>query len=165
MKRLFPLQPAWQTQKLRVGDILLKVSGVPLTGLTLRQSLDILRTSPARSTLTVCRVVEALAPTPLPPPAEPSRRQSVIRSYSYTPATEAYCRQQQQQQQDERDGNQNYKAAAAPSSLLVKKQYGEFTVELTKVNGSLGFTLNKHAAGKEKTKTFRWQKPGNPVLS
>ena len=28
-------------------------------------------------------------------------------------------------------------------SPLVKKQYGEFEIELTKVNGSLGFTLSK----------------------
>ena len=28
-------------------------------------------------------------------------------------------------------------------SPLVKKEYGEFEIELTKVNGSLGFTLSK----------------------
>ncbi|CAB4060299.1 unnamed protein product [Lepeophtheirus salmonis] len=34
LKKIFPLQPAWETGKLRQGDILLKVSGIPVDTLT-----------------------------------------------------------------------------------------------------------------------------------
>jgi len=80
IKKIFPLQPAWETSKLRVGDILLKVSGIPLTGLHLRQALDILRTSPSLTLLQVCRVSEP--PSPWSGPSAPRSRSSVVRSYS-----------------------------------------------------------------------------------
>ena len=51
VKKIFPLQPAWETGRLRIGDILLRVSGVPLSGLSLRQALDILRSSPGLTSL------------------------------------------------------------------------------------------------------------------
>ena len=41
---------------IQVGDILLKVSGVPLSSLNLRQALDILRTSPPTTCLLVNRL-------------------------------------------------------------------------------------------------------------
>jgi hypothetical protein len=37
----------------QVGDVILKVSGAPLSGLSLRQALDILRSSPPVTTLQV----------------------------------------------------------------------------------------------------------------
>ena len=93
VKKIFPLQPAWETGKLKVhfhplipsfntvycplwtqlmyieydhvflhsqiGDIILRVSGIPLSALNLRQALDILRTSPPITTLQVCRVSDS----------------------------------------------------------------------------------------------------------
>merc|ERR1719431_987632 len=59
VKKIFPLQPAWETGKLKVGDIILRVSGIPLAALTLRQALDILRTSPHLTLLQVCRVSDS----------------------------------------------------------------------------------------------------------
>ena len=55
VKKLFPLQPAWQTGMIQPGDILLKADQKILTGLTLRQALDVLRCSPPVTTLLVCR--------------------------------------------------------------------------------------------------------------
>lgn len=59
VKKIFPLQPAWETGKLKIGDIILRVSGIPLSALNLRQALDILRTSPPLTMLQVCRVSDS----------------------------------------------------------------------------------------------------------
>jgi len=86
IKRIFPLQPAWETAKLKVGDILLKVSGVPLSSLNLRQALDILRTSPATTTLQVCRVSDpGSSSSQNSSPNNSKSRSTVVRSYSYGP--------------------------------------------------------------------------------
>ena len=45
IKKVFPLQPAWETGKLNTGDIILSAGGVPLSALTLRQAIDVLRSS------------------------------------------------------------------------------------------------------------------------
>lgn len=54
IKRLFPHQAAWATGMLQPGDILLEVNGIPLTGLTNYEALEVLRTTPNYVTLTVC---------------------------------------------------------------------------------------------------------------
>ena len=45
VKKVFPLQPAWETGRLSPGDIILSVGGLPLSGLTIRQAIDILRSN------------------------------------------------------------------------------------------------------------------------
>ena len=45
IKKVFPLQPAWETGKLNTGDIILSAGGVPLSALTTRQAIDVLRSS------------------------------------------------------------------------------------------------------------------------
>ena len=45
IKKIFPLQPAWETGRLKIGDILLSAGGVPLSALTIRQAIDVLRSS------------------------------------------------------------------------------------------------------------------------
>jgi len=86
IKKVFPLQPAWETGKLKIGDILLKASGIPLSSLTLRQALDILRSSPSVTILQVCRTPDTtgISWTGHSPPKS---RSNVVRSYSYTPPT------------------------------------------------------------------------------
>ena len=86
VKKIFPLQPAWETGRLRIGDLLLKVSGVPLSGLSLRQALDILRSSPGLTTLQVCRVTDNSGNSWSVQPA-PRSRSSIVRSYSYGPVS------------------------------------------------------------------------------
>jgi len=71
-----------------VGDVILRVSGIPLAGLTLRQALDILRTSPSLTLLQVCRVTDpncaSLRSNESPPRTV---RSNVVRSYSYGPVS------------------------------------------------------------------------------
>lgn len=86
IKKIFPLQPAWQTAQLKIGDVILKVSGVPLSGLSLRQALDILRTSPPSTKLLVCRIPDPVTASNLnSSPTNSNHRSSVVRSYSYGP--------------------------------------------------------------------------------
>lgn len=87
IKKVFPLQPAWETGHLKVGDVILKVSGTPLTSLSLRQALDILRSSPPVTSLQVCRIPEASIGNSWHPHTPPKSRSSVVRSYSYGPNT------------------------------------------------------------------------------
>jgi len=86
IKKIFPLQPAWETGKLKIGDVILLVSGVPVSGLSLRQALDILRTSPPSTKLLVCRIPDPVTSSNLnSSPNNPRHRSSVVRSYSYGP--------------------------------------------------------------------------------
>ena len=57
IKKIFPLQPAWEAGKLNPGDIILSAGGVPLSALTLRQAIDVLRSSHSGTItrLVVCR--------------------------------------------------------------------------------------------------------------
>ena len=139
IKKIFPLQPAWQSGRLQSGDIILKAGGLPLTGLNLRQALDILRSGPASTKLLVHR------PTPSiqindPDNVSGRQRTSVCRSYSYTPATQPHPLSLLSVTDNGPmlDNNQND-----------VKKYGEFSIELRKVNGSLGFTLCRGAAEHE----------------
>ena len=90
-------QPAWQTGLIQPGDILLKADTRELTGLSLRQALDVLRCSPPTTTLVVCRpqsdyfvenesdIAEDFQRDEAMSPSKFFSR--VLRSYSYTPAT------------------------------------------------------------------------------
>ena len=49
------MQPAWESGQFQEGDILISAGGQPLSGLTLRQALDVLRSSPPVTTIFVCR--------------------------------------------------------------------------------------------------------------
>jgi len=156
VKKVFPLQPAWETSKLRVGDILLRVSGIPLTGLHLRSALDILRTSPPVTLLQVCRVSEP--PTPWAPPRQ---RSSVVRSYStgqqepqlslchtdsmdieLSPPSPSppYSREWSPEEESTMELLQPVETALRNSR---KSVVGQFSISLTKVSKSLGFTLRQ----------------------
>lgn len=185
VKKIFPLQPAWETARLRIGDILLRVSGVPLSGLSLRQALDILRSSPGLTSLQVCRVTDNSGNSWSVQPA-PRSRSSIVRSYSYGPvsgpAMEAVLtpRRPPFPPQTPRSNLSLCSGESmdievsppSPSSSSVSSRewspadddsetldilkpvektlknsnqnfYGEFSLSLTKVNGSLGFTLRQ----------------------
>ena len=96
----FSFQPAWQTGLIQAGDILLKADSRELTGLSLRQALDVLRCSPPTTTLIVCRpqsdyyvdrpenegdIAQDFNRDETMSPSKFFSR--VLRSYSYTPAT------------------------------------------------------------------------------
>lgn len=190
VKKIFPLQPAWETSKLRVGDIILRVSGIPLTSLNLRQALDILRTSPPVTLLQVCRVSDPSGNSWCSLQA-PRNRSSIVRSYSYGQPydLEQLCRDNSPEQtfgtrscesqtwkgsfslgngdadsmdieisppspaypssrewspdEDDHDSTlsllQPVEAALRNSRAVV----GQFSISLTKVSGSLGFTLRQ----------------------
>lgn len=199
VKKIFPLQPAWETGRLRIGDILLRVSGLPLSGLSLRQALDILRSSPAVTVLHVCRVTDNSGNSWSVQPA-PRARSSIVRSYSYgpvsVPAMEGIQTPRRpplhvsndighvsQCQDTSMTLSSNLSLCSgesmdieisppSPSSSSVSSRewspadddsetldilkpventlknsgpafYGEFTINLKKVNGSLGFTLRQ----------------------
>lgn len=193
VKKIFPLQPAWETGKLRIGDILLRVSGVPLSGLSLRQALDILRSSPAVTVLQVCRVTDNCGNSWGAQPAAPRQRSSIVRSYSYgpvsVPAMAGILTPRRPGPSTEHPGpsitpssnlslcsgesmdieisppspstssasSREWSPAEEDSETLdilkpvettlrnsqSQTFYGEFTINLKKVNGSLGFTLRQ----------------------
>merc|ERR1719208_235380 len=197
VKKIFPLQPAWETGKLRIGDILLRVSGVPLSGLSLRQALDILRSSPAVTLLQVCRVSDNSGNSWSVQPA-PRSRSSIVRSYSYgpvsvpamegiltprrpqlhvsepeseivdtsdftprsnlslcsgesmdieisppSPSTSSVSSRQWSPADDDSETLDILKPVEKTLKNSGSQNYGEFTISLTKVNGSLGFTLRQ----------------------
>ncbi|XP_043518961.1 uncharacterized protein LOC122533382 [Frieseomelitta varia] len=115
VKRLFPQQPAALSNKLQPGDILLAANGIPLTGLTNYEALEVLRTTPSTVELVVCRLPGDTSVTPPgAPPPPPARREPPppLRILN-------------------------------PLPPLQIEPYGEFDIEMTKVGGSLGFTLRK----------------------
>ncbi|XP_012258812.3 uncharacterized protein LOC105687602 isoform X2 [Athalia rosae] len=116
VKRLFPQQPAALSNKLQPGDILLAANGLPLTGLTNYEALEVLRTTPNTVELVVCRPPGAdavVSPLGAPPPP-PARREIPPPLRIFTPLPP-----------------------------LQIEPCGEFDIEMTKVGGSLGFTLRK----------------------
>jgi len=205
VKKIFPLQPAWETGKLKVGDIILRVSGIPLASLNLRQALDILRTSPPQTLLQVCRVSDNSGNSWCAQPFSKTNRASIVRSYSYGPVTlptPDSVRVPHKKHSDPTSGrpplpplpqhhdstgrptllvpalsiSQSMDIEDSPSSPATSREwspveklptedlpspdtltilapvettlrnsiyYGEFTISLTKVNGSLGFTLRQ----------------------
>ncbi|KAK4880875.1 hypothetical protein RN001_004194 [Aquatica leii] len=120
IKRLFPHQPAATCGLLNVGDLLLEVNGITLTGLTNYEALEVLRTSPSQVELTVSRpppdvlsCVSPISEVPPPPPRRepPNTLNLTPPPYQPTPEDDLY--------------------------------HGEFEITLTKINFSLGFTLRK----------------------
>ncbi|XP_014477213.1 PREDICTED: uncharacterized protein LOC106745796 [Dinoponera quadriceps] len=115
VKRLFPQQPAALSNKLQSGDILLAANGIPLTGLTNYEALEVLRTTPSTVELVVCRLPgDSNVTPPGAPPPPPARREPPppLRILN-------------------------------PLPPLQIEPCGEFDIEMTKVGGSLGFTLRK----------------------
>lgn len=131
VKKVFPMQPAWESRQFQEGDVLISAGGKSLSGMTLRQALDVLRSSPPITTLVVCRPVH---PEPCQLLAPPSSQKSSkrIRSYSFTPASIQHslsiCDENNEEDMDVLDANLN-------------NNYGEFQLVLKKINGSLGFSL------------------------
>lgn len=117
IKRLFPHQPAWQSGRLRPGDVLLAVNGEPLSGLTNHEALEVLRTASDHVVLTVAR--------PSRPPSWAHASPGVQGGMQGGPRQPPQCLQ-------------------LPSQRLPRQDScGELEVALTKVQGSLGFTLRK----------------------
>lgn len=120
IKKLYPQTPAWLCGQLEVGDILLQANDNPLTGLTSHEALEMLRTVGQEVTLEICR----------PPPGtmgddedlpDGGNTLGVVSTSLTTPNT-----------------SHNYLSPSPSFSSC-----GEFEVQLTKVAGSLGFTLRK----------------------
>jgi len=197
IKKIFPLQPACETGQLEEGDVILKVSGVPLSNLSLRQALDILRTSPPSTILLVCRLPDPCVENSRSSPPFTKVRSNIGRSYSYGPfnnVTSWECHRAASSQdarnrtlgdfssvppglsstgdsmeieispatpekewsptQDESRGDEggmeNTMDLLKPiqqalnnnnNRKVSNRVVGEFSIQLTKVNGSLGFSL------------------------
>ena len=59
---MFPGQPAENSEKLRVGDIIMAANGIPLAGKTSRDAINVLRDQPTRVVLTVKRDPSSIPP-------------------------------------------------------------------------------------------------------
>ncbi|XP_026733175.1 uncharacterized protein LOC113497692 isoform X2 [Trichoplusia ni] len=162
IRRLYPPQPAWRTGRLAPKDLLLSANGVPLAGLSTYEALEVLRTAAARVELRVCRppsdVVDSVTPpepptpparTPHPPhlpPLDPLNchpmhaRLSQTTSSATTSSSEGRGRREASPEPDRRDLRLPDLDRPMP---VYDVQYGEFDIIMTKVNGSLGFTLRK----------------------
>ncbi|CAH1971377.1 unnamed protein product, partial [Acanthoscelides obtectus] len=114
VKRLFPHQPASACGLLNVGDLLLGANGVALTGLTNYEALEVLRTASSQVELKVCR-----------PPPDVLNCVSPISEVPPPPP-----------RRDPPSGM----AFCTPEDECY---HGEFEITLTKIQGSLGFTLRK----------------------
>ncbi|XP_013180222.1 PREDICTED: uncharacterized protein LOC106126858 isoform X2 [Papilio xuthus] len=162
IRRLYPPQPAWRTGRLAPRDLLLAANGVPLAGLSTYEALEVLRTAATRVELRVCRppsdALESLTPpdpptppvrTPHPPhlpPLDPLNchplhaRLSQTTSSATTSSSEGRGRREVSPEPDRRDLHLPDLDKPLP---VYDIQYGEFDIVMTKVNGSLGFTLRK----------------------
>ncbi|KAJ0175755.1 hypothetical protein K1T71_008914 [Dendrolimus kikuchii] len=162
IRRLYPPQPAWRTGRLAPRDLLLSANGVPLAGLSTYEALEVLRTAGARVELRVCRppsdVLESITPpdpptpparTPHPPhlPLDPLNchpmhaRLSQTTSSATTSSSEGRGRREASPEVDHR---RDLRLPDLDRPLPVYDiTYGEFDIIMTKVNGSLGFTLRK----------------------
>lgn len=162
IRRLYPPQPAWRTGRLAPRDLLLAANGVPLAGLSTYEALEVLRTASPRVELRVCRpppdVIESITPpdpptppvrTPHPPhlpPLDPLNchpmhaRLSQTTSSATTSSSEGRGRREPSPEHD----RQELRLPDLDNNFPVYDiQYGEFDIIMTKVNGSLGFTLRK----------------------
>lgn len=118
IKKLYPQTPAWLCGQLEVGDILLHANNNPLTGLSSHEALEMLRTAEREVTLEVCR----------PPPGTFTQGEDVSEGGSGVISTSLTLPSTSHQY-------------LSPSPSF--SSCGEFEVTLTKVGGSLGFTLRK----------------------
>ncbi|XP_026752143.3 uncharacterized protein LOC113512452 isoform X2 [Galleria mellonella] len=162
IRRLYPPQPAWRTGRLAPRDLLLSANGVPLAGLSTYEALEVLRTASPRVELRVCRpppdALESVTPpdpptpptrTPHPPhlpPLDPLNchpmhaRLSQTTSSATTSSSEGKGRREASPEVERRDLRLPDLDRPLP---VYDVQYGEFDIVMTKVNGSLGFTLRK----------------------
>ena len=141
VKKVFPMQPAWESGQFQEGDILIRAGGQSLSGLTLRQSLDLLRSSPPVISLIVCRPRDEKFRQNienLPLKQVPNKR---IRSYSFTPATRTLSICDQDRNSDVIADEMEVDSSNGSCVFQTNNNYGEFTVVLNKINGSLGFSL------------------------
>ena len=135
VKKVFPMQPAWESGQFQEGDILISAGGQSLSGLSLRQALDVLRSSPPVTCICVCRPsMGPIVPNQLEIADRPKPSNKRIRSYSFTPASI----QQSLSVCDETDDSEIMEVEDLSG---FKSNYGEFVVCLNKINGSLGFSL------------------------
>ncbi|CAH0714566.1 unnamed protein product, partial [Brenthis ino] len=166
IRRLYPPQPAWRTGRLAPKDLLLSANSVPLAGLSTYEALEVLRTASTRVELRVCRppsdVLESV--TPPDPPTPPARtphphllldplnchplhaRLSQTTSSATTSSSEGRGRREASPE-DRRTQDLHLPDLDRPLPVY-DIQYGddgsvEFDIIMTKVNGSLGFTLRK----------------------
>ncbi|XP_050346779.1 uncharacterized protein LOC126771099 isoform X2 [Nymphalis io] len=163
IRRLYPPQPAWRTGRLAQKDLLLSANGVPLAGLSTYEALEVLRTASTRVELRVCRppsdVLESVTPpdpptppvrTPHPPhlPLDPLNchplhaRLSQTTSSATTSSSEGRGRREASPETERRTQDLHLPDLDRPLPVY-DIQYGEFDIIMTKVNGSLGFTLRK----------------------
>ncbi|XP_045129393.1 mucin-5AC-like [Portunus trituberculatus] len=118
IKKLYPQTPAWLCGQLEVGDVLLHANDNPLTGLSSHEALEMLRTTDREVTLEVCR----------PPPGTFTAGEDVSDGGSGVISTSLTLP----------STSHNYLSPSPSFSSC-----GEFELTLTKVGGSLGFTLRK----------------------
>ncbi|XP_055378160.1 putative uncharacterized protein DDB_G0282133 isoform X2 [Condylostylus longicornis] len=155
IKRLFPHQAAWSTGKLQTGDIILESNGIPLTGLTNYEALEVLRTLPNDVELLICRPVDEQykklsPPTEPPKPPQRTQQQSIQTQTALEDMGVLMPYQQQQQQQQFINATQYLSDAAAvaaaaysTTAIIPTNCYGEFEIFMIKQQGSLGFTIHK----------------------
>ncbi|CAK1540669.1 unnamed protein product [Leptosia nina] len=161
IRRLYPPQPAWRTGQLAPRDLLLSANGVPLAGLSTYEALEVLRTAAARVELRVCRppsdVLESITPpdpptpparTPHPPhlPLDPLNCHPLHARLSQTTSSATTSSSEGRGRRDvsPEDRRVDLQLPDLDRPLPVYDiQYGEFDIVMTKVNGSLGFTLRK----------------------
>lgn len=128
IKKLYPQMPAWLCGQLRLGDIVLEANQLVLSGLASHEALEVLRTTKTSGVhLLVCR-----------PPLGALDDDTC--SYSSLPDHSAPF------SQDVVSSSMMGVPLASPRHLApspVQSICGEFEINLTKVNGSLGFTLRK----------------------
>jgi len=141
VRRVFPLQPAWQTGRVAAGDVLVAVAGKPLTGLPLTRALDELRRAGggAPGAEVVLRLhrpgVDRLD-------NNAALKQTLDRSRSFTPSTAHSPLGLSLNLSLPLEGsNNNPEVKAVP--------YGPISVDLVKVNGSLGFSLCRSSSSSE----------------
>ncbi|XP_065343188.1 uncharacterized protein LOC135941516 isoform X2 [Cloeon dipterum] len=131
IKRLFPRQPAWQDGNLAPGDVLLEVNGVHLTGMTNYEALEVLRTTSPEVKLKVCRPPAGAGLLPVDP------EDSVMKPVEDVLKPSIPLRHEDQASDDSNDEREEKDAKdTSPES-------GEFSIEIRKVDKSLGFTLWK----------------------
>ncbi|XP_048480730.1 uncharacterized protein LOC105380288 isoform X3 [Plutella xylostella] len=168
IRRLYPPQPAWRTGRLAPRDLLLAANGVPLAGLSTYEALEVLRTAAPRVELRVCRppldVLESVTPpepptpparTPHPPhtPCPPPDPLNCHPMHARLSATTSSATTSSSEGRGRRDGSPDDRRDLHLPDLdrplpVYVVQYGndgsvEFDIVMTKVNGSLGFTLRK----------------------
>ncbi|XP_033883230.3 tyrosine-protein phosphatase non-receptor type 13 isoform X1 [Acipenser ruthenus] len=106
IKRLFPGQPAEESGKIEVGDVILAVNGESVKGLSYQKVLHLLRGAPATVTLSLCRPacgvlpeIDTHAMTPAPSPVKEIK--SRLAAFHQTDVTihEYKCTLQQQNEE------------------------------------------------------------------